>query len=170
MVVESPVNWDAVLLEREQALLAKQPEQQRIVQARRRHVDFFHKTVWPEIREKLRREHRIELTENEEPHWIEPWKAAYWHPSTDLRDRTTWILTGPISADAASIDQYLAKGWRFRRPEPVPSPEVAPEIHTPLSAIGPPSKQSLCRKCGRGFATKAGLHIHQARYCRAKNR
>ena len=126
MVVSNQVRWDAVLNEETARELATHPDKERLLKARRRHVEVFHEQEWPAIQSRLRKDYGIDLSESQEPHWMEPWKASYWHPSTGLGNKgTTWSLTGPLSADAASLYRYLAKGWHTRQPEPVQAAPMA---------------------------------------------
>ncbi len=154
MAVSELVRWDAVLNEVMARELATHPEKERLLKARRRHLDVFHEREWPAIQSRLRKDHGIDLPESEEPHWMEPWKASYWHPSTGFGNKgTTWSLTGPLSADAASIARYLAKGWHTRYQEPAQAAPTA--ISTPLAP------GFVCQECGKSFTIKLALAGHR---------
>ena len=161
MVAKTQVRWDAILKERTEALLAKRPEEAKHLSAQRRHIEVFHQLEWPTVRDQLRREFRIELDEATEPHWLEPWRAAYWHPSTDLRGRVTWGLTGPLSADAASIAHYLSKGWLTREPTTLASSEQEGQVTVaaPLKVQKiTPEQAFTCEQCGKPSGHR-GAHL-----------
>ena len=163
------VSWDTPLNEATAELLSRHPDRERWTKAVRRHVDVFHAREWPSIRERLRKEFRIEVGDNEEPHWMEPWKVAYWHPSTDLRGRTTWSLTMPIPADAASIAHYWAKGWRFR--QPVQAVEAAAPIsaQTPILPEAGPPRKGVCPECGWSNPANPGaIGFHMRKHRKGK--
>lgn len=151
MVVSEQVRWDAVLNDRTAEVLSKNPELAKLVRAQRRHVDVFHEMEWAGIQLRLWENFRIHLSDDDEPHWTEPWKAAYWKPSTDLRGNVTWLLTGPLSADATSIAHYLAKGWHTRLPV-----EEAEALEHSLMAA-----ELICPECHFDFGTKQTRDKHR---------
>ena len=126
MVVSTSVPWDAILNERKAEELRKMPQSARRIEMERHHVRMFHQTVWPDIKIRLHTVHGIEIPDGEEPHWVEPWRAAYWQPTKGGDGSLTWELTGGISADAASIARYLGKGWKFRNPGAAVAQSITP--------------------------------------------
>lgn len=134
MVVAEQVTWSSVIEAKWAEFLANNPPTgAKVVENRRRHLIAFHRTVWPTIQEKLQRQHKIILPDDLEPHWLEPFRAAYWHHSTNLHGQVTWSLTGPIAADADSLAYYLKKGWKTRQPEQTSESSGHP--------IGPPAQE-----------------------------
>lgn len=167
MVVEVALPWQSVLDKVTAERLANpaltdegRDILERRLRAQRRHVDWFHKQDWPGIQEKLQKLYRITLSDDMEPHWGEPWKAYYWHPSTDLRGRTTWALTGPISADAASIAHYMAKGWRTRAPEEYRQ-AVRVDSGRPITPPEPEQEMYTCPVCEKSFTHRLALAGHK---------
>jgi hypothetical protein len=129
VVSDTVVAWDAPLNEKTLQILGKYPSRELHLKQERIHVEAFHEQEWPNIRLRLRDIHDIHVTDEEEPHWMEPWKAAFWKPSEGLKGEVSWTLTSPLSADAVSISRYMEKGFRFRNPlEAAPRIEEVPLI------------------------------------------
>lgn len=154
------------------------------------HIERYRTYEWPKIVSELEREHKvrlngdsqsrnIRLSNDREPHWVEP-GAAYWWQEQVVRERGTdddgrpvikerslgWSPCGPITcSDASLVRLYLENGLRFRPPGPYGPDVVDVEVSEPAS---PPEAQTAfeCRRQGdvRGFLNWKAYIQHCVRY------
>ena len=170
MEVETKVPWDVALEERLEREGEKYPDDAKRIRQERYHTRVFHERQWPDIQVELRERHDRVVSNDEEPHWVEPWKASYWHKSVDLKGKVTWSMTLPLSADAASIARYLKKGMLLRAPRgynlsnadfiSTSEGTVVAELPSKHETVPQTTKKLRCTKCRRMFNTKRGRKIH----------
>ena len=155
MEVETKVPWDVALEERLEREWEKYPNDGKRIRQERYHTRVFHERQWPDIQVELRERHQWVISDAEEPHWVEPWKASYWHKSVNLQGEVTWSRTQPLAADATSIARYLDKGMLLR------SPEGAVVAELPAKPITKKlNKRTVCLQCSKRFKTARGMKKH----------
>lgn len=115
--------------------------------ALRTHIEGFRKNEWPSIRKHLAAFYGIDVSDEEEPHWIEPSRVVYW-----ALESGHWRPTaaGLPAGNAQQIANYLKKGFRLRPPS-----EAALEYEGTLKMVIPTAEPELKYQCtGRGMRRK----------------
>lgn len=135
-------------------------------EVRRRGIETFRATHWPNIRRELTLAHNRDVVDGVEPHWTAPGKAMFWR-RTMLRHRNSqgvmveeqsdWEPTGPLSAaSAAVIAQHLGNGFSFRPTSGVEAEAAVPPADQAVSEI----RTYRCEIHGTPFPTWKGYLKH----------
>ena len=106
-------------------------------------VESFRKVQWPNLKRELEAllgEYGMQLGDGQEPNWVSPGKAIYWHTQEMVKTAPGQILeaprseyepTTPLPANSAGqIFRYLEKGFRFH-----PDMEVSVSVETSETAV-----------------------------------
>jgi len=84
-------------------------------------------------------------------------RAVFWRQDTN----GDWIETTPLPADPISINHYLLKGFKAKKPEEVP-PTVEEEVQPPA--------EEKCPTCGFVAKSNFGLKAHLRKHNKEKTK
>lgn len=145
----------------------------------RAHIERWRKVGWRNLLRDLRSDYAIELSDDLEPHWVEPNYAIFWAkdttismtPSESTGSRKVVVIEEDVSAwkptarapvgSASQLAYYInRKGFRLRPPVDGLVPELRAVVESAVPPENPATEMYKCEKHGSAYPTWKGYRLH----------